>query len=43
MQSMKENGINLQIKETEKVVKHGLMDHFMKDIGKMEKLMEWVD
>lgn len=38
--SMKESGMKLLTREMEEVIKSGLMDLFMKDIGEMIRLME---
>jgi hypothetical protein len=40
---MKESGMKKLTKETEEVIKSGLMVLFMKDIGKTIKLMVEVD
>lgn len=39
MPSIKESGMRTQIKDMVSVLKYGLMDQCIKDIGKMIKLM----
>jgi len=40
---MKENGTKILKREMEKVIKYGLMDHFMRVTGKMIRQMERVE
>ena len=42
-QDMRENGMRPLIKEMAEAIKYGLMDHYMKVIGGMTKLMVEVD